>query len=69
MLRPDVDEHLLGPYLFLGLAACGWTVDQQDTGAGITTTRRVVHPAGTFGVGYRVTPNWDIEARGLFGYG
>ena len=67
MLRPDVDEHLLGPYLFLGVTACGWTVDQKDADNGVTVTRRVVHPAGTFGLGYRVTPSWDIEARGLFG--
>lgn len=63
MLRPDTEPYLLGPYVFAGLGAYGWSVEETNPSIGYKLTRRVLHAGGSAGVGYRFSPRWDLEVR------
>lgn len=66
MLRPD-ESPSWGPYVVAGLGGYVWSVGSRDKTAGTSTTRRILHVAGTLGFGFRLTRNLDMELRGLGG--
>ena len=56
-----------GPYVFAGLGAYSWYVKETDAFLGFSTSRRVAHAGASLGFGYRITPNLDVEIRGMGG--
>jgi len=66
MLRPD-ESPSWGPYIVGGIAGYAWSVGSHDKVSGVSTTRRILHVAGTFGIGFRLAKSLDIELRGLGG--
>lgn len=66
MLRSD-ESPSWGPYLVGGLAGYAWSVGSRNTATGASSTRRVLHVAGTFGIGFRLARSLDVELRGLGG--
>jgi hypothetical protein len=66
MLRSD-ESPSWGPYLVAGLAGYVWSVGSRETATGVTSTRRILHAAGTFGIGFRLARSLDVELRALGG--
>jgi hypothetical protein len=56
-----------GPYVFAGLGAYSWNVQEDDPALVLSTDRRVAHVGGSLGIGYRITDHFDIELRGMGG--
>lgn len=56
-----------GPYVFAGLGAFSWYVKENDTNIQLSGSHRVAHAGGTMGFGYRVTPRFDVEIKGMGG--
>lgn len=57
----------LGPYVFGGLGGYSWYVKERDSVLGLGTSRRVAHVGASLGFGFRITPNLDLELRGMGG--
>jgi hypothetical protein len=66
MLRPD-ESPSWGPYIVGGISGYAWSVDSHDKTSGVSSTRRILHVAGTFGIGFRLAKCLDVELRGLGG--
>ncbi len=66
MLRPD-DEPSWGPYILAGLGGYAWSVGETDAITGGTNNRRIMHVAGTVGIGFRLARTLDVELKALGG--
>ena len=66
MLRPD-ETPSWGPYVLAGIGCYAWTVNESDKNSGTSVSQRVMHVAGTVGMGYRFTPALDVELKALAG--
>ena len=66
LLRPD-ESPSWGPYLVGGLGGYAWSVGSRDKTSGISSTRRILHVAASFGIGFRLAKSLDVELRGLGG--
>ena len=64
-LRDEGAMQVKGPYVLVGLGAYAWSLGKDVTGAG--QTRRVVHMAGTLGLGWRLAGHLDAEVKALAG--
>ncbi len=67
-LRPDTEEHRLGPYVMFGVRAILWTVQTSSPFEDLRTSRRTTHLGASFGMGYRVRPWLDVELKGWYGH-
>lgn len=56
-----------GPYVFMGVGGYSWNVKETDSLLKLSVSRRVAHAGGSVGFGYRVTPTFDVELRGMGG--
>ena len=66
LLRPD-ESPSWGPYIVGGLGGYTWSVGSHDKASGVSSTRRILHVAATFGIGFRLAKSLDVELRGLGG--
>lgn len=64
-LRDDGALKAKGPYVLGGVGAYAWSLGKDVIGGG--QTRRVIHMAGTLGVGWRLVGHLDAEVKALVG--